>query len=75
MDVLVATDSANAHMAGALGKPVLLLLGKSQCWRWMKGDKTPWYSGHKIFRQSVVDQWPMDQVRKELEGMLSERRT
>ena len=75
MDVLVATDSANAHMAGALGKPVLLMLGKAPCWRWMKGEKTPWYSGHKIFRQSVVDQWPIAAVRKELEGMLSERRT
>lgn len=75
MDVVVATDSANAHMAGALGKPTLLLLGKSQCWRWMKGDRSPWYANHKIFRQSVVDQWPMLEVRKELEGMLSERRT
>lgn len=75
MDVIVATDSANAHMAGALGKPVLLLLGKASCWRWMKGDRTPWYAGHKIFRQSVVDQWPIEAIRRELEGMLSERRT
>ena len=73
MDVLVATDSANAHMAGALGKPVLLMLGKAPCWRWMKGDRTPWYSGHKIFRQATVDQWPIEAVRRELEGMLSGR--
>lgn len=70
MDVVVATDSANAHMAGALGKPVLLLLGKAPCWRWMKGDTTPWYMNHKIFRQTTVDQWPMAAVRKELEVML-----
>lgn len=73
MDVIVATDSANAHMAGALGKPVLLMLGKAPCWRWMTGNKTPWYLGTKIFRQPVVDQWPMEAIRKELEVMLDRR--
>jgi hypothetical protein len=70
MDVIVATDSANAHMAGALGKPVLLMLGKAPCWRWMNGPRTPWYAGHKIFRQSTVDCWPIEAVRGELEGMM-----
>jgi hypothetical protein len=49
---------------------VLLLLGKSQCWRWMSGDRTPWYAGHKIFRQATVDQWPMAAVRAELQRMM-----
>jgi len=70
MDVIVATDSANAHMAGALGKPVLLMLGRAPCWRWMSGDKTHWYRGHKIFRQSTVDEWPIEAVRRELQVML-----
>lgn len=70
MDVVVATDSANAHMAGALGKPVLLMLGRSQCWRWMSGDKTPWYQGHKIYRKSTVDCWPMAEVRDDLQRMM-----
>lgn len=74
MDVIVATDSANAHMAGALGKPVLLMLGKAPCWRWMKGAKTQWYRGHRIFRQTTVDEWPIEAVRRELETMLSQRR-
>jgi hypothetical protein len=73
MDVIVSVDTANAHLAGALGKPVLLLLGRAPCWRWMKGDKTPWYRGHKIFRQTEVDHWPMAAVRRELEGMLERR--
>lgn len=73
MDVIVATDSANAHMAGALGKPVLLMLGKAPCWRWGKGSKTPWYRGHKIFRQTTVDEWPIEAVRRELEAMLGRR--
>jgi len=70
MDVVVATDSANAHLAGALGKPVLLLLGRAPCWRWMNGDKTPWYVGHKLFRQATVDRWPMEAVRAELQRMM-----
>ncbi len=73
MDVVVTVDSANGHLAGALGKPVLLLLGKAPCWRWMGGDKTPWYASHKIFRQTTVDVWPMEAVRKELEVMLANR--
>lgn len=70
MDVVVATDSANAHMAGALGKPVLLLLGKNPCWRWMQGDTTPWYRSHRLFRTTTVDQWPMAEVRQELERII-----
>lgn len=71
MDIIVATDSANAHMAGALGKPVLLMLGKAPCWRWMSGNTTPWYRGHKIFRQSTVDRWPVEAVRNELARMIN----
>jgi hypothetical protein len=70
MDVIVTTDSANGHMAGALGKPVLLMLGKAPCWRWMRSHETRWYRGHKIFRQSTVDVWPMEAIRRELEVML-----
>lgn len=75
MDVVVATDSANAHMAGALGKPVLLLLGRAPCWRWLSGNRTPWYANHKIFRQEKVDEWPMLAVRRELEQMVKAAKT
>jgi tetratricopeptide (TPR) repeat protein len=71
MDVIVTTDSANAHMAGALGKPTLLLLNYTPCWRWMtKRDNTPWYKSTKLFRQAKPFEWPVEAVRKELEGML-----
>jgi len=70
MDVVVTVDSANGHLAGALGKPVLMLLGRATCWRWMKGDTTPWYRNHKIYRQAKVDCWPMDEVRSELQRMM-----
>jgi hypothetical protein len=73
MDVIVGTDSANLHLAGALGKPVLMLVGRAPCWRWMRSDTTPWYRGHKLFRQPTVDLWPMERVRQELEAMLDRR--
>jgi len=57
-------------MAGALGKPVLMLLGRAPCWRWMSGDTTPWYVGHKLFRQATVDRWPMEAVRADLQRMM-----
>ncbi len=76
MDVVVCTDSANAHLAGALGKPVLLLLPYSCCWRWMrKGITTPWYRNTRLFRQAVPEMWPIGYVRTALEEMLNGRRT
>lgn len=76
MDVMVCTDSANAHLAGALGKPVLLLLPYSCCWRWMRnGNTTPWYQNTKLFRQYLPEIWPIIEVRKAIEDMLNGRRT
>lgn len=74
MDVVVGTDSANLHMAGALGVPALMLIGKNPCWRWMNGKTTPWYQNHKLYRCEVTDQWPMLEVRKELEKMIADRK-
>lgn len=74
MDVIVATDSANAHMAGALGKPTLLMLNKTNCWRWMTGrPTTPWYKNTKLFRQAEPFQWPVQAVRDELVRMVNGR--
>lgn len=70
MDVIVTTDTANGHLAGALGKPVLMLLGKAPCWRWGQGAKH-WYANTKAYSQARTDDWT-DQVlavRAELERM------
>lgn len=75
MDVVVTTDTANGHLAGAMGKPVKLLLGKAPCWRWGQGA-SKWYAKTKEFRQVRADDW-RDQVlavRSELEGMIGVRR-
>ena len=73
MDVVVSVDTAVAHLAGALGRPVFLLLPFSCCWRWMRGrDDTPWYRSMRLFRQTVPNQWsdPVARVRAELKRML-----
>lgn len=73
MNVIVSVDTANAHLAGALGKPVMLLLNYNSCWRWRQdGDRTPWYAGHKLFRQDEPNDWtrPVAKVREALRGFL-----
>ncbi len=75
MDVIVTTDTANAHMAGALGKPVMLLQGRAPCWRWAQGA-SKWYARTKAFPQVRADDW-RDQalaVRAELAEMMIGRR-
>ncbi|HSY28876.1 MAG TPA: tetratricopeptide repeat-containing glycosyltransferase family protein, partial [Burkholderiaceae bacterium] len=58
LDLIISVDSSVAHLAGALGKPVWLMLRKSGEWRWMHGrDDTPWYPLHRLFRQQVHGEW------------------
>ena len=74
MDVVVTVDTANAHLAGAMGKPVMLLLGKAPCWRWAQGP-AKWYAKTKAFPQARADDWQEQALaaRKELEGMIRGR--
>jgi len=58
LDLVVAVDSSIAHLAGALGKPVWLLLAHLPDSRWLiEGNRSPWYSNHRLFRQSVRWDW------------------
>lgn len=65
LDLLISVDSSVAHLAGALGKPVWLMLRKSGEWRWMQGrNNTPWYPQHQLFRQQAHGDWtvPVQQM-------------
>jgi Flp pilus assembly protein TadD len=58
LDLVISVDTAVAHLAGALGKPVWLLLSTAGDWRWMVDRKdSPWYPSMHIFRQTEFGDW------------------
>jgi tetratricopeptide (TPR) repeat protein len=58
LDLVVTIDNSTAHMAGALGLPVWLLLPYATDWRWLeKRADSPWYPTIRIFRQPKLGDW------------------
>ncbi len=58
LDLVITVDTATAHLAGALGRPVWLMLKYAPDWRWMTGrDDTPWYPTMRLFRQETPGDW------------------
>ena len=58
LDLLVCSDTAIPHLAGALGKETWLLLAHVPDWRWMlHGDRCPWYPTMRLFRQTRPGDW------------------
>ena len=57
LDGVVTVDGLVAHLAGALGLPVLLLLPFAADWRWGLGAATPWYPRTRLFRQHEPGAW------------------
>ncbi len=71
LDLVVTVDTAIAHLAGALGRPVWLVLPFAPDWRWMLGrDDSPWYPTMRIFRQRTPGVWAevFDDVEESLQG-------
>ena len=58
LDLLITVDTAVAHLAGALGRPVWVAVKHIPDWRWMleRGD-SPWYPTMRLFRQRARDDW------------------
>ena len=58
LDLVISVDSAVVHLAGALGKPTIMLGPYTRCWRWWGGTTGfPWYKDMKILRQSANGSW------------------
>jgi tetratricopeptide (TPR) repeat protein len=58
LDLVITTDTCIAHLAGAMAKPVWILLPYLADWRWMQRiDTTPWYPTARLFRQRAPGNW------------------
>lgn len=58
IDLLVCVDTGLAHLAGAMGKPVWVMVQTPSEYRWMTGGEgTPWYPTMRLFRQSAPREW------------------
>lgn len=69
-DLIITSDSAIAHLAGALARPVWLLLPYATDWRWICGrNDSPWYPTMRIFKQPKPFDW--DSVIMQLDQELS----
>jgi len=78
LDLVIAVDTAVAHLAGALGKPVWMLNRYDSCWRWfLDRDDTPWYPSMRLFRQGRRGDWAgvIERVRQALTARAAGRQT
>ncbi len=58
LDLVITVDTAMAHLAGALARPVWTLLPFAPDWRWLLGrDDSPWYPTMRLFRQARPADW------------------
>jgi tetratricopeptide (TPR) repeat protein len=58
LDLVIAIDTSICHLAGAMGRPVWLLLHRSSDWRWLTNrTESPWYPTLRIFQQGVSGDW------------------
>jgi len=72
--LVISIDTSIAHLAGAMGKPVWILLHKSPDWRWLLDrEDSPWYPTARLFRQSTLGEWKdvVARVEKELRDFMA----
>jgi len=78
LDLVISVDTAVVHLAGALAKPVWVLLPFAPDWRWMLDrEDSPWYPTARLFRQPEANNWEsvVSAVRAELAGLTGQLST
>jgi ADP-heptose:LPS heptosyltransferase len=76
LDLVITVDTSVAHLAGAMGKPVWILLPYNSDWRWLLDrDDSPWYPSARLFRQNDTRSWAdvVTRVGAALDGFLRSR--
>ena len=74
LDVVISVDTSVAHLAGAMGKPVWLLLPYDPDWRWLLQRRdTPWYPTMKLYRQRRPQDWssPLAELQGDLAALMA----
>lgn len=72
LDLIITVDTSIAHLAGAMGRPVWLLVSRCADWRWgVDKTTTPWYPSMKIYRQSDLSTWAdaIESIRNDLQHL------
>jgi tetratricopeptide (TPR) repeat protein len=70
LDLVISVDTSIAHLAGAIGKPVWVLIPRHSDFRWLTNrTDSPWYPTMKLFRQPAAGKW--NQVISQIAGALS----
>ena len=72
-DLVITVDTSVAHLAGALGRPLWILLPFWPDWRWTLDRASPWYPDARLFRQGADGDWDpvIARVRAEIEKLSS----
>ncbi len=74
LDLVISVDTSSAHLAGALGRPVWILLPHAPDWRWgLASATTPWYPSARLYRQSATREWrePVDAIMHDLAARIA----
>jgi len=77
LDLIITSDTAIPHLAGALGVPVWVALKYSSDWRWLlHRNDSPWYPTMRLFRQQPARDWStvFAEIQQSVIGLLEERR-